>query len=121
MLESLTRLRMQGVEISVDDFGMGYSSMQLLRTMPFTELKIDRAFVSEVSHDTKSKAILESIIDLAGRLHMRTVAEGIETEAQLELVRSLGCTSAQGFYLGKPMSQAALLTYLDQKSLRAAA
>ena len=121
VLESLTRLRMQGLEISVDDFGMGYSSMQLLSTMPFTELKIDRAFVTDASNNTKSTAILESIIQLAERLHMRTVAEGIETKSELDLIRSLGCTAAQGFYLGMPMAQTALLTYLDQKSLREAA
>ena len=65
VLESLTRLRMQGLEISVDDFGMGYSSMQLLNKMPFTELKIDRAFVTDASNNAKSTAILESIIQLA--------------------------------------------------------
>ncbi|MFC3106569.1 EAL domain-containing protein [Undibacterium arcticum] len=121
VLESLTRLRMQGFEISVDDFGMGYSSLQQLSRMPFTELKIDRSFISDVSSNTKSAAILESIIQLAGKLRLRTVAEGIETSDELDLVQSLGCGVGQGFLLGRPMAQPDLIDYLEQTpSLEAA-
>jgi EAL domain-containing protein (putative c-di-GMP-specific phosphodiesterase class I)/CheY-like chemotaxis protein len=114
ILESLTRLRMQGFEISVDDFGIGYSSLQLLSRMPFTELKIDRTFVTEASSNPKSAAILESIIQLAGKLHLRTVAEGIETSAELDFVQSLGCGVGQGFLLGRPMAQRDLVAYLEK-------
>ncbi|MFD2272776.1 EAL domain-containing protein [Undibacterium arcticum] len=79
-------------------FGMGYSSLQQLSRMPFTELKIDRSFISDVSSNTKSAAILESIIQLAGKLRLRTVAEGIETSDELDLVQSLGCGVGQGFF-----------------------
>lgn len=121
VLASLTRLRMQGFEISMDDFGMGYSSLQLLSRMPFTELKIDRAFVSDVSRNPKSAAILESIIHLARKLHLRTVAEGIETNGELDFIRSLGCGSGQGFLLGRPMAQLDLIEYLEDAPQYAAA
>jgi EAL domain-containing protein (putative c-di-GMP-specific phosphodiesterase class I) len=114
VLESLTRLRMQGFEISVDDFGIGYSSLELLSRMPFTELKIDRTFVTDASSNTKSAAILESIIHLAGKLQLRTVAEGIETSAELDFVQSLGCRVGQGFLLGRPMAQRDLIGYLEK-------
>jgi EAL domain-containing protein (putative c-di-GMP-specific phosphodiesterase class I)/CheY-like chemotaxis protein len=113
VLESLTRLRMQGFEISVDDFGIGYSSLQLLSQMPFTELKIDRSFVSEVSSSAKSTAILESVIHLAEKLNLHTVAEGIETADELRFIRSLGCGAGQGFLLGRPMGQKNLIDYLE--------
>jgi EAL domain-containing protein (putative c-di-GMP-specific phosphodiesterase class I) len=113
VLESLTRLRMQGFEISVDDFGIGYSSLQLLSQMPFTELKIDRSFVSEVNSNAKSTAILESVLHLADKLDLRTVAEGIETPEELQFMRSLGCSAGQGFLLGRPMGQKRLIQYLE--------
>lgn len=116
VLESLTRLRMQGFEISVDDFGMGYSSLQLLSQMPFTELKIDRSFVSDVSSRAKSIAILESVVHLAGKLSLRTVAEGIETTDELQFIRSLGVGTGQGFLLGRPMGQKNLIHYLEDAS-----
>jgi len=107
---------MQGFEISVDDFGIGYSSLELLSLMPFTELKIDRSFITEASNNTKSAAILESILQLAGKLHLRTVAEGIETSAELDLVQSLGCGVGQGFLLGRPMVSQDLMGYLEKNA-----
>lgn len=121
VLESLTRLRMQGFEISIDDFGMGYSSLQLLSMMPFTELKIDRAFISDMSRDMKSVTVLESIVQLAGKLRLRTVAEGIETKDELDLVQSLGCDVGQGFLLGRPMAQRDLIAYLEERPILEAA
>ena len=121
ILESLTRLRMLGFEISIDDFGMGYSSLQLLSVMPFTELKIDRAFIADMSRNTKSAAVLESIVQLAGKLQLRTVAEGIETRNELDLVQSLGCDVGQGFLLGRPMAQPDLIAYLEEKPILEAA
>lgn len=121
VLESLTRLRMQGCEISIDDFGMGYSSMQMLSLMPFTELKIDRAFISDTPKNAKSATLLESIVQLAGRLRLRTVAEGIETKDELDLVQSLGCHVGQGFLLGRPMAQPDLIAYLEKRATLEAA
>ena len=102
-LETLARLIMQGFSLSIDDFGTGYSSMQQLNRIPFSELKIDRSFVHNASNDKTQKAIIESNISLAHTLKMTTVAEGIETLADWELLNQLGCTMAQGYFIGKPM------------------
>ena len=104
VMSSLTRLRLKGFEISIDDFGTGFSSMEQLRRFPFTELKIDQAFVTGAADKPAALAILESSIDLARRLNIRSVAEGIETEGDLSLCRHLGVDLAQGYYLSKPMA-----------------
>jgi EAL domain-containing protein (putative c-di-GMP-specific phosphodiesterase class I)/FixJ family two-component response regulator len=102
-LENLTRLRMRGFELSIDDFGTGFSSLaQLVRT-PFSELKIDRSFVSRLLADGADRLLVDSVITLAKRLGLRTVAEGIETEAQLEILKQLGCELGQGYLFAKPM------------------
>ncbi|WP_051933657.1 EAL domain-containing protein [Massilia sp. BSC265] len=111
--ESLIRLRELGFQISIDDFGTGYSSMKLLSTMPFTELKIDRSLVSGAVHDPKAALVLESIIQLAGKLRLRTVAEGIETREDIVLLRALGCEVGQGYFLGLPMSHLHFLRSLE--------
>jgi EAL domain-containing protein (putative c-di-GMP-specific phosphodiesterase class I) len=102
VIKSLTTLRSQGFKISIDDFGTGYSSLKLLSKMPFTELKIDRMFVAGISENKKLTGILESIVHLAEKLNLNTVAEGIETKVQLDFIRKLGCNVGQGFYLGSP-------------------
>lgn len=112
VMESLTRLRMQGFAISVDDFGTGYSSLLQLSEMPFTEIKIDRNFVSGAIENRKTTLIAESIVDLAKKLDLRTVAEGIETGTQLDFVKKLGCQTGQGYFLAKPMNQNDLLKFL---------
>lgn len=114
VVESLSYLQTQGFQISIDDFGTGYSSLKLLSRMPFTELKIDRTFVNMAHRQAKSAAILETIVQLADKLHLRTVAEGIETEAQIELLRTLGCDVGQGFLIAHPMPQKMLAMYLEQ-------
>ena len=105
VLETVTRLRMNGFKISIDDFGTGYSSLQQLSAIPFTELKIDRSFVAGAARSAKSRAILASMMDLARTLGLRTVAEGIETPAEHDLLESFGCTSGQGYLYARPMAQ----------------
>ena len=100
-------LRAQGVHIGIDDFGTGYSSMSYLRDFPVDFLKVDRAFVSELdSRSRESSAIVEAILALGRALGLRTVGEGVETLAQAERLKELGCDVAQGFLLGKPMPAA---------------
>ena len=100
-------LRAQGVHIGIDDFGTGYSSMSYLREFPVDFLKVDRAFVSELDNRSReSSAIVEAILTLGRALGLRTVGEGVETEAQAERLTELGCDLAQGFLLGKPMPAA---------------
>ena len=102
-LDILTRLSLKGIGLSIDDFGTGYSSMEQLQRVPFKELKIDRSFVNGAQHNKAARAILQSSVELAQKLNMTIVAEGIENEAGLELVAELGCTSAQGYFIGRPM------------------
>lgn len=103
-LEALLRLRMSHFGLSIDDFGTGHSNMVHLKKIPFTELKIDRSFVTGASEDSSACLILESSIELARKLKMITVAEGVETESELALVKKLGCDQAQGHFIAKSMS-----------------
>ncbi|MEL6182836.1 MAG: EAL domain-containing response regulator, partial [Myxococcota bacterium] len=110
-LEILTRLRMRNVGLSIDDFGTGYSSLEQLRRVPFTELKLDRSFVSRADQDPDSRAILQSSVALARQLDLLTVAEGVETEQEWALVRDLGCEQVQGYLIARPMSGELLLPW----------
>ncbi|MBT3702911.1 MAG: EAL domain-containing response regulator [Alphaproteobacteria bacterium] len=102
-LEILTRLRMKGFSLSIDDFGTGHSSLEQLKRIPFTELKIDRAFVDGAAQDPATRAILESSVDLAKKLEMSVVAEGVERREDWDLVASLGCDLVQGYFVARPM------------------
>ena len=113
-LEVLSRLSLKKFKLSIDDFGTGYSSMEQLQRFPFSELKIDRAFVNGAAHDRSSRAILESSIDLARKLDLSVVAEGVETQEDWDLVSELGCDLVQGYFIAKPMPINELLTWLSQ-------
>jgi EAL domain-containing protein (putative c-di-GMP-specific phosphodiesterase class I) len=103
VLENLTRLRMKGFGLSIDDYGTGYSSMQQLMRVPFTELKIDQSFVSHASRQESSRLILESSLDMARKLNITSVAEGAETQEDWNLLRECSCDLAQGFFIAEPM------------------
>ena len=102
-LEILTRLGLHDFGLSIDDFGTGHSSIQQLKRIPFTELKIDRSFVIAADRDAAVTAILDSSISLANSLNLHTVAEGVETQEQWDLVASRGCHSVQGFFASRPI------------------
>ncbi|MFQ2293610.1 EAL domain-containing protein [Aeromonas enteropelogenes] len=102
-LEVLTRLRMHGFGLSIDDFGTGYSSMQQLALLPFTELKLDRSFVDRCYADPSRLAIIESSIELARKLGLKSVAEGVEDEQTWRQLATLGCDVCQGFFSARPM------------------
>jgi EAL domain-containing protein (putative c-di-GMP-specific phosphodiesterase class I)/CheY-like chemotaxis protein len=106
-LENLTRLRMKGFGLSIDDYGTGYSSMQQLSRIPFTELKIDQSFVFSAVEKESSRVILASSLDMAKKLKLKVVAEGVETRAHWNLLQGLGCDIAQGYFIAKPMEAAA--------------
>jgi len=112
-LDVLSRLRLKGFGLSIDDFGIGYSSFEQLGRIPFTEMKLDRSFVSKGVEDAASRAILESSMDMAHKLNLATVAEGVETELDLKLVRSLGCDLVQGYLIAKPMPVKDLIVWLN--------
>jgi len=102
-LDILTRLRLKGVHLSIDDFGTGFSSLSQLHKIPFTELKIDQSFVADMDKNNDSFAIVETCIMLGHKLHMEVVAEGIEDKAIYDLLVGMGCDVAQGYYIAKPM------------------
>lgn len=101
----LNRLKQIGVQLSIDDFGTGFSSLSYLQRLPFDTLKIDRSFVYSVGENGENSEILQTIISLAKNLKMRVIAEGIETESQLAVLRNLGCDYGQGYLLAKPKSK----------------
>ncbi|USD67134.1 EAL domain-containing response regulator [Vibrio sp. SCSIO 43136] len=103
-LESSSRLRMHGVQVSIDDFGTGHSSLLQLISSPFTELKIDQMFVSQMLTSRKHLAAIRSVIDLGNNLGLNIVAEGVESQAQAECLARMGCDTLQGFALGYPMA-----------------
>lgn len=103
ILDVLTRFRIKGFSVSIDDFGIGYSSLVELQRMPFNELKIDKSFVINLRKDTSEYIIVRSIINLAHDLDLKSVAEGVETASSYHLLKDLGCDIAQGYYIGHPM------------------
>ena len=104
MMDVLTRLRLKGFRLSIDDFGTGYSSLVQLQRMPFSEVKIDRSFVSRMTGNDSCRVIAEIIIDLARKLGLQCVAEGVEDEAALRTLTAMGCDLAQGYYLSRPLA-----------------
>jgi EAL domain-containing protein (putative c-di-GMP-specific phosphodiesterase class I)/ActR/RegA family two-component response regulator len=112
-LEVLTRLRLMRFGLSIDDFGTGYSSMTQLRIIPFDELKIDQSFVHRSSVDPTARAMYDASLGLAQQLNMKTVAEGVEDQADWDLVQSTGCDEAQGFFIARAMVAAALPAFRE--------
>jgi EAL domain-containing protein (putative c-di-GMP-specific phosphodiesterase class I)/FixJ family two-component response regulator len=112
-LENLTRLRMKGFGLSIDDYGTGYSSLEQLTRIPFTELKIDQAFVTHAGRRESAKVILASSLDMARKLRICAVAEGVETRENWDMLLELKCQVAQGYYIARPMAAAAYLEWVD--------
>lgn len=102
-LDILTRLRLKHIDLSIDDFGTGHSSLAQLRDIPFDELKIDRGFIHGASRNPSNRAIVEASLGMAHHLGMQTVAEGVEDLEDWELLRTLGCDFAQGYFIARPM------------------
>ena len=120
-LTTLHDLRAMGVRISLDDFGTGYSSLSYLRSFPFDKIKIDRSFVSELATREDSVAIIRAVTGLGRSLGIVTTAEGVESDAQLELLRREGCTQAQGYLFSQPRPASEVEMMLDRPRLRATA
>jgi len=103
VIDILTRLRMRGFQISIDDFGTGHSSLSRLNDLPFNELKIDRSFVQNLDRDARARTIVRNTIELAKSLNLTTVAEGAETPEQVRMLSEFGCDIAQGYFFAKPL------------------
>jgi EAL domain-containing protein (putative c-di-GMP-specific phosphodiesterase class I)/CheY-like chemotaxis protein len=114
MMDVLTRLRLKGFKLSIDDFGTGYSSLVQLQRLPFTEVKIDRSFVMNMTRNQGCRVIAEIIVELGRRLGLRTVAEGVEDGVTLDALIEMGCQTAQGYYLCRPIPAADLLPFLRE-------
>ncbi|WP_349254866.1 EAL domain-containing response regulator [Roseateles cellulosilyticus] len=114
----LARLRLKGFGLSIDDYGTGFSSMQQLARIPFTELKIDRSFVHGSHQRTNLRVILESALDMARRLDMVTVAEGVEMMEDWRLLQQAGCAIGQGFLIAKPMPASDMLPWIKRHQPR---
>jgi EAL domain-containing protein (putative c-di-GMP-specific phosphodiesterase class I) len=108
LLTTLFRLRELGISVALDDFGTGFSSLNYLRQFPFTKIKIDKSFVSDLSSSLESVSIVRAITGMAASLGMNTTAEGVETERQMEMVKGYGCTQIQGYLISKPCAPAEL-------------
>ncbi|MBV5276757.1 EAL domain-containing protein, partial [bacterium] len=114
-LDVMSRLRLKGFKLSIDDFGTGYSSLEQLQRFPFGELKLDRSFVQGAAEKPAARAILASTLELAIKLKLSTVAEGVETQAELDLVRGLGCHLVQGWLIAKAMPVDILIEWLSAR------
>jgi EAL domain-containing protein (putative c-di-GMP-specific phosphodiesterase class I)/ActR/RegA family two-component response regulator len=116
-LENVTRLRMKGFGLAVDDFGVGYSSMHELSRMPFTEIKIDRSFVTAAAAGERPRLLIEQTVAIARQLGLKTVAEGVETRAERDMLERLGCDTIQGYLVAKPMDGRKFLEWmLEQRA-----
>jgi diguanylate cyclase (GGDEF)-like protein/PAS domain S-box-containing protein len=113
----MREIRALGITLSIDDFGTGYSSLAYLKRFPVQRLKVDRAFIRDLGRDEDSAAIVRSIISLAHALKLRVVAEGVETEAQLAILRALACDEFQGFLFSRPVDAGAVPALLEQNRL----
>ena len=111
--QAFERLRRAGLHVSIDDFGTGHSSLASLRRLPAAELKIDRAFVTDLGSSEQARSIVRAIVQMAHSLQMRVVAEGVETEAQRDELVTLGCDELQGYLFAKPMSPLALALWSE--------
>lgn len=110
----LTDLTRMGVRISLDDFGTGYSSLSYLKQLPIQTLKIDRSFVRDITVDADDAAIINAVIAMSQALDLKVVAEGVETEAQMDYLKAKGCHEFQGYYLARPMDVTAMDALLQQ-------
>ena len=114
LMDALTRFRIKGIGLAIDDFGTGYSSLMQLRQLPFTEVKIDQAFVADVPHSRDSRLIIQAVTELAHGLGLTATAEGIETLDQLRIIRELGCDHVQGYLVSAPLEPSVLRPWIQR-------
>jgi EAL domain-containing protein (putative c-di-GMP-specific phosphodiesterase class I) len=102
-MRTMTALKRQGIGMSLDDFGTANAGLSYLRLFPFDRVKIDRSFIHDIAEEPDTLAIVQAVLTLCRTLRLSVVAEGVETEQQLAILRGLGCPSVQGYFSGRPM------------------
>jgi EAL domain-containing protein (putative c-di-GMP-specific phosphodiesterase class I) len=112
-MEFLLRMHKLGVQMSIDDFGTGFSSLSYLKNLPVNKLKIDQSFVRDIETDESDAAIVRSIINLGHRLDLKVVAEGVETVEQLDFLRIRGCDEVQGYFYSRPLAAGDFLKFVN--------
>ena len=117
MIEAVVKLKELGFTILMDDFGSGFSSLNILKELPFDIIKIDLAFLEHFDKNNKAEKILKSVIQMAKRLNMEVIAEGVETKRQEDFLVELGCNRAQGYRFAKPASASKIAYMVDRKSV----
>lgn len=110
----LRRLKQQGIKVAIDDFGVGFSSLSYLQKLPLDRIKIDKTFVNN-SDQASGQIIIETIVDMAGRLGLNVLAEGIEEQSQLDYFLGLECAEGQGYFFAKPMPADQLISLLQKQ------
>uniref|UniRef100_UPI0031FD817E EAL domain-containing protein n=1 Tax=Sphaerothrix gracilis TaxID=3151835 RepID=UPI0031FD817E len=116
IVTAMQQLRQFGVQFHLDDFGQGYSSLSVLHKLPIDALKIDYTFIKKITTDKSSLAIVKTIMALANSLNISCVAEGIETQDQLQQLTALGCELGQGYFFSKPLMASAVESFLPGKA-----
>jgi EAL domain-containing protein (putative c-di-GMP-specific phosphodiesterase class I)/AmiR/NasT family two-component response regulator len=112
-MDVLLRMRLRNIGVSIDDFGTGHSSLRELQRMPFSELKIDKSFVTDMANNKDCAVIVNSVIDLGHNLGLKVIAEGIEDQRAWEMLRDKGCDFGQGYFMGRPMTAANLGPWIE--------
>ena len=113
-MDTIVILQNMGIKVSIDDFGTGYSSLAYLRRLPIDKIKIDKSFIEEVASNDSDFTIVKSMVELSHGLGKRVLAEGVETEEQLRLLRNIGCDAVQGYYVSKPIPEIELKKYFTR-------
>ena len=118
LMDTLTRFRIKGIGLAMDDFGTGYSSLLQLQQLPFTEIKIDRVFITDLPRSKDSQVIVKAAIELAHGLDLSVTAEGVETVEQLGMLRALGCDVVQGYLVAQPLEATELIPWASRHQRR---
>lgn len=113
-LDNLLRLRLKKISLSIDDFGTGHSNLTQLRDLPFDELKLDRSFVQGAAHDERARSLLESSVEIAKKLDMEIIVEGVETLVEWQRVEALGCDVVQGYFVSRPIPGEEIPVWVEQ-------
>jgi diguanylate cyclase (GGDEF)-like protein len=115
VMNTIVVLQNMGIKVSIDDFGTGYSSLAYLRKLPIDKIKIDRSFIQEVASNDSDLTIVKTMVELSHGLGKRVLAEGVETQEQLQLLRNIGCDAVQGYFISKPISEQEFTKYLKPR------